>query len=696
MLIKKFYVFYKKVIKGKNMEIGNNYYLNFKGKKHSKRNTDIQSKKREISAPALTKAPVSVLKAYNLTDSSRGIANATVTPNYDSLELVYTLKAPDLHSDRVKFIYSFGDEKELRETSSCPKNIETGELKIRIPVLNRKTNSIYPSLKIHSAEYFNETNEKIGEEIPENMVIKPESVLTLKELRTAVIDGETNSAELDSISEGISVGKLIKTDYEDIIRYKGTEPVIAILSEEAMSDMFMQIADGSFTLPMNVKGLIMSPPHYKQGFQMTDFLGHAVSRIRGRKIFALMDKQTLDKIERKYYNNPENPFVQIKLDADKMEVTGLKRLPKADDSHVKVPEYKFVNSLITSEDEDFTPETAGLKAYNLGRLKKLQKAGGFSVPEFFVVPSGMLNEVKKSPENADTYGDNTNDIDQIGAYHFLVKKADSSENPAEELKLLRKLIIEGIILPKEIREQLKSKSNEIFGIYDKDKNCLIARSSFNGEDSDTMATQGLYDSFPGIRSSEDIYKGIKEVWASKWSDLAYMSRRNHKIPHKLIQPNVIIQKVIPVDYTFTAYTADARKNDKNKIVIELSQGVYSGFPNSPYIFEYDKTTGEIQRKTLATKKRAKTISNVEMNDVMNEKYIGTDYSKDPLNLSKKHYAPVMKKVFETAKFIEDKFGGKPQDIEGGIIFRQNEKTGELVPEIHIWQTRDVHMVNRNH
>ena len=47
-----------------------------------------------------------------------------------------------------------------------------------------------------------------------------------------------------------------------------------------------------------------------------------------------------------------------------------------------------------------------------------------------------------------------------------------------------------------------------------------------------------------------------------------------------------------------------------------------------------------------------------------------------------------------AKFIEKQFGGKPQDIEGGIIFRQNSDTGEMEPEIHIWQTRDVHLIKR--
>ena len=65
-----------------------------------------------------------------------------------------------------------------------------------------------------------------------------------------------------------------------------------------------------------------------------------------------------------------------------------------------------------------------------------------------------------------------------------------------------------------------------------------------------------------------------------------------------------------------------------------------------------------------------------------------------LNMSKEEYAPIMRKVFEVAKFIEKNFGNKPQDIEGGIILKENPETGELEPEIHIWQTRDEHLIER--
>lgn len=677
------------------MRIENSHYLNFKSVNPQDKRVAPQSTET-MPEPVLSSPSAEVLRAYNLADIKKGIDNAIITPDYDSTQLIYNIKALSPHTQKVKFTYTIDNDENQREAFSSSKNIKTGEFRVAIPVLNRKNNSIVKEVKINSVQYFDETNLKIDEETPEDMKVKPEELMQIKEPRTTIIEGESSTAEFDSISEGVSIGKLVEMEYEDVIRYKQNEPIIAILPEKDMNTLLMEIPEGTFSLPMNVKGVLASPKHYKQGGMLTDCLGHAVSRLRGRKTFALVDKNTIEKIKANYLDNHENPFIKVELDTDKMKISGLQELPPVDSSSVKVPKCRLVDRLLTPDDSDFTPDAVGLKAFNLGELKKIQKKGGFKVPKFFVFPAGVWDKVKKSPENSDTYGTCDTDVEKIGGYHFCVKKADNAENPINELKGIRRLIVEDMVLSKEIRTQLKEKAEQVFDIprIVEQKGCLIARSSFNGEDSDTMATQGLYDSFPGIRTAENLYKAIKEVEASKWSDLAFISRRNHGIKHSAIQGNVIIQEVVPVDYTFTINTADPRKNNKNKMVAQLSQGVYSCFPNSPYIFEYDKTSGDIVRKALASKKRTKPIEKIVMDDFANTKYELTDYSKDPLNMAKKYYEPIMKKVFEVAQFIENHCDGRPQDIEGGIIFKENNETGELEPEIHIWQTRDVHLIKR--
>ncbi len=223
-----------------------------------------------------------------------------------------------------------------------------------------------------------------------------------------------------------------------------------------------------------------------------------------------------------------------------------------------------------------------------------------------------------------------------------------------------------------------------------------------------MPTQGLYDSVAGIRTQKELMDGVKKVWASKWKDLSFWARHDYKIGHEKIQPNIIIQEVMPVDYTFTLYTGNLEKNSKDKMTIQLSPGVDCGFAGDPYIFEYDRTANSqsypAMRTMMATKNRMKNISKVLMNDPYREKYDSVDYSKDPLNCSKKEYSSLIEKIAKIAERIEEEVPteimeknskGKwvkvkksvPQDIEGGVKFVR--KNGKMVPEIYIWQTRNI-------
>jgi len=648
------------------------------------------------------------IKAYNMAGISfgkalerpalSGIENAVVKPSYDTYELIYKVKSPYTDTDKVGISYRIPGDKEDRFAFSSSKGVGN-EFTIKVPVLNRKDNTIVKKINILGAGYFNSDNQLEGDEKfkKEPIVVTVADIFNSKSKKTTTLNGKSLEMPFDNISEGVSEGKLVQIDYDDLIRYQGNEPIIGLLEDKDMNSLLMEMPSGNFSLPDNVKGVIAAISLYQQDGFLSDVLGHAVTRLRGRKTFAIAPASLGEELKAKVLADGENSLIKMKLTQNKMNIEQIDKLTPVDTSRVKVPEYTLVNNVLSVDDAEFTPEAVGLKAFNLGKLQKMQEEGGFRVPEFVVIPAGMLDAVKRAPQNENTYGEpDMSSIENLGPYHYNRIKADKSTNPSPELKTLRNLIVEDMYFPKEMREEIRQAVEEKVGklTVPDDIGCMIARSSFNGEDSDVYATQGLYDSFPGIRTYEDLFKGIKEVWASKWSNLAYWSRRDHGIDHGDIQPNVIVQNVVPVDYTFTINTADPRSNDPNKIVIQLSQGVYSGFPNSPYVFEYDKTTGVIKRTALATKKRMKGIEDVVMDDPTNLKYQLADYSKDPLNKGKREYSPIIKKVMDVAKFIEANMDGKPQDIEGGIKFVENQQTGKMEPEIHIWQTRDVHLIKR--
>ena len=108
------------------------------------------------------------------------------------------------------------------------------------------------------------------------------------------------------------------------------------------------------------------------------------------------------------------------------------------------------------------------------------------------------------------------------------------------------------------------------------------------------------------------------------------------------------------------------------------------------------------RLQLATKQRKKDFSTGFINDTDKDAYLLCDYSQDAFNLGRKDYEPIIRKIAKVAIFVENEIGnaegnklGKPQDIEGGIIFKEDQK-GKVEPIIYIWQSRDIYYPKSEH
>ena len=128
--------------------------------------------------------------------------------------------------------------------------------------------------------------------------------------------------------------------------------------------------------------------------------------------------------------------------------------------------------------------------------------------------------------------------------------------------------------------------------------------------------------------------------------------------------------------------------------MDLSQGVSSAWYGNPYIFEHDKLTHKSIRTQLAQKNKKQLIENIANLTLSPWFMPDCDYSQDPFNLSQKEYGPIMNKIFKVAQYIEDNFGGRPQDIEGGIIFERDQDGNVTDANVYIWQTRNVHLLKK--
>ncbi|HZV05028.1 MAG TPA: PEP/pyruvate-binding domain-containing protein [Gemmataceae bacterium] len=72
---------------------------------------------------------------------------------------------------------------------------------------------------------------------------------------------------------------------------------------------------------------------------------------------------------------------------------------------------------------------------------------------------------------------------------------------------------------------------------------------------------------------EQTWSAVRRVWASKWNDRAYLSRRARGIPHDSLQMAVLIQEVVPADYAFVIHTANPLTGARGEIFAEVVLGM---------------------------------------------------------------------------------------------------------------------------
>ncbi len=89
---------------------------------------------------------------------------------------------------------------------------------------------------------------------------------------------------------------------------------------------------------------------------------------------------------------------------------------------------------------------------------------------------------------------------------------------------------------------------------------------------------------------------IKRVWASKWNERAYLSRRANRIPHKDLFMAVLIQRVVEADYSFVIHTVNPFTGVKDEIyaevVLGLGEALVGNYPGRALSFTCRKVEQE--------------------------------------------------------------------------------------------------------
>jgi len=110
--------------------------------------------------------------------------------------------------------------------------------------------------------------------------------------------------------------------------------------------------------------------------------------------------------------------------------------------------------------------------------------------------------------------------------------------------------------------------------------CFV-RSDTNVEDQDNFNGAGLNLTVFNLKSLDDIYSGLKEVWASPFTYRSFSWRQTLIDEPLWVLPSVVILESVPNEKSGVLVTADIGTGDPTKMLIATSEGVGGAVDGTP-------------------------------------------------------------------------------------------------------------------
>lgn len=151
------------------------------------------------------------------------------------------------------------------------------------------------------------------------------------------------------------------------------------------------------------------------------------------------------------------------------------------------------------------------------------------------------------------------------------------------LEVIRHSLVSTPLSP-ELREQIRAElARQDLLLPDDPGQTLgvFVRSDTNVEDLDEFNGAGLNLTVSNCRSLEDVYKALRDVWASPFSYRSFSWRQTLIDAPLWVLPSVVIQESIPTAKSGVLVTADLDGTDLTKMVISTSEGVGGAVDGTP-------------------------------------------------------------------------------------------------------------------
>ncbi|MAZ27257.1 MAG: phosphoenolpyruvate synthase [Cytophagaceae bacterium] len=222
-------------------------------------------------------------------------------------------------------------------------------------------------------------------------------------------------------------------------------------------------------------------------------------------------------------------------------------------------------------DASASGKLAGPKAANLGQLKKMFPD---EVVEGLVIPFGIFREHMDLPMPGEgkTYWEFLKETFTTAEN---MRQGGSEEPKVEEYQLgrLSKLreAIKNMQLKAGFVESLKSEFQSVFG-KPMGETPVFLRSDTNMEDLKEFTGAGLNLTLFNVVDSNMILKGIKDVWASPYTERSFKWRQKYLSNPENVFPSILVIPSVDVDYSGVMITKGINEGTDEDLTVAFSRG----------------------------------------------------------------------------------------------------------------------------
>jgi hypothetical protein len=236
--------------------------------------------------------------------------------------------------------------------------------------------------------------------------------------------------------------------------------------------------------------------------------------------------------------------------------------------NLRIDETSILN--LRDVDASDSGRLCGPKAANLGQLKKLFPD---KVVEGLVIPFGIF----KNHMNQQMPNQNQSYWDFLNAMFATAEQMAQDSNDEvieayqlEQLKILREAIK---VMPmqdsfiKELEDDFKTILGQAIGEVP-----VFLRSDTNMEDLKDFTGAGLNLTLFNAADKDKILQGIKDVWASPYTERSFKWRQKYLLNPENVFPSILVIPSVDVDYSGVLITKGISNGNENDLTVAFSRG----------------------------------------------------------------------------------------------------------------------------